>query len=474
MDIFPPIENAHWLHIIFTPKSSFIETSFEELAEDKSLKQQNGSSIISIHEREISHLHYFHQCPTWSSRKQCNCWFLRRARENGYKSKTQLIGNLTEENWTELLSYLKEDKKRLLSAIHKKESKMNELQSAIDKITETKTTNLFRCDFESRKRKLAPIETKKKTNKSIAKQIYQMYKINYWNSPEQAFKDATFINLFEDEYYNHNDTMKKMNQIVFEQIQLEWKDLQFEDIMLRRANDKFNDCLYYTNNYSTNLLCRLLYCQFKSFEKVKEFLDHVLNIMNKKYPKINTLNIYGPPGSGKTYFVETIGKLCWFTGRCDSSINKFTQFPFEHMLGKRLTIFNEFNLAPSFKDVVKEILEGANITINVKYQSRCLLERTPIIITTNNQWEKDHQLIDQHAFNQRMISYEWKEQPWLKLEDAYPHPPAIAELFHKSADDLKMIYDQVPEKEYMNFDEQQNYIDKDSFLEKLQKIKKND
>lgn len=487
MNIFPDIKNAHWIHLILLPKSSFIETSFEELGEDKSLKQQNGSSILTLHETSgnSSHLHYIHQCPTWTNRQRCNCWFLRRARELGYKSKCHYEGKYTEEHWTNLLAYLQKQGKRTLSAFHNHESKLDELRHAFDSITPAQrreAANYFRCEYDSGKRqpsrkelagssgtKLRTLPEKK--NESIAQQIYQLYKIYYWNSPEQAFRDTTFINTFLNDYYDRTETLRRINLLVYDQLQTEWKDLQFEDIMLRRLNDEFNDCLYYSNDYSAYLLCRLLYCQLKSFEKVAEFLDHVLNIMNKTYPKINTLNIVGPPGSGKTYFVETIGKLCWFTGRCDSSINKFTQFPFEHMHGKRMTIFNEFNLAPSFKDVVKEILEGANVTINIKYRPRCILERTPIIITTNNEWQKDHQLVDQKAFSQRMISYEWTAQPWLKMEDAYPHPPAIAELFHKSADQLKIIYDQVPEKEYLNLDEQPNYIDKDTFLEKLQMMK---
>lgn len=478
MDIFKTIENAHWLNFVVTPKSTFIETTFEQLAQDKTLSRQHGSSIFVLHETSgfSSHAHYFHQCKSWTKIRGCNCNFLKKCRELEFKTKCQYIGQFTEDHWKKLLSFIQEPGYRTLSAVQDHESRLEELRSAFDSITPAQrkeNNNYFQCEVNGGKRQhIDSDELPRKKHQpkdsleAIAEKIYRLYKLNYWNSTEQAFRDPIFIEAFKKDYYSRTETLKRINNLVFEQLQNEWKDKLFEEIIFHRQNDKFNDCLYYDNNYSAYILVRLLYCQLKSFDKVAEFLKHLLNIMNKIYPKINTLNIRGPPGSGKTYFIETIGKLCWFTGRCDSSINKFTQFPFEHMLGKRLTIFNEFNLAPSFKDVVKEILEGANITINVKYQSRCLLERTPIIITTNNEWEKDHQLVDQKAFSQRMISYEWTAQPWLKLEDAYPHPPSIAKLFHKTADELKMIYDQVPEKEYLNFDEQQNYIDRETYLKK--------
>lgn len=473
MEIFPTIENAHWLHFVLTPKTTFIETTIEQLSQEKTLSRQQGSSIFVLNEKLSSHAHYFHQCKSWTKSRGCNCWFIKKCRDLGFKTKCQNIGQFTEEHWNNLLSFLQENENQTLSSFHDHESKLEELKSAYDSITPLKKNNFFRCECNGEKKQNSNSnETSRKKHKQIdsldtmAERIYRLYKLNYWNSTEQAFRDTIFIEAFKTDYYSRTETLKRINQLVYDQLQLEWKDKLFEEIIIIRQNDEFNDCLYYDNDYSANLLCRLLYCQFKSFEKVAEFLNHLLNIMNKTYPKINTLNICGPPGSGKTYFVETIGKLCWFTGRCDSSINKFTQFPFEHMLGKRLTIFNEFNLSSSFKDVVKEILEGSNITINVKYRPRCILERTPIIITTNNQWEKDHQLIDQQAFNQRMISYEWTAQPWLKLEDAYPHPPSIAKLFHKTSDELKMIYEEVPEKEYLNKNEHQNYIDRETYLKK--------
>lgn len=474
MDIFPPIENAHWLHFVITPKSTFIETTFEQLSQEKSLSGQYGSSIFVLHETPFStHSHYFHQCKSWTKTRGCNCKFIKKCRELDFKTKCQYFGKFTDDHWNDLLSFIQQPGYRTLSAVHDHESKLDELRSTFDSNTKTKKKNYFQCEVNGGKRQHTDSdELSQKKNKpkdsleAMAERIYRLYKSNYWNSTEQAFRDPIFIEAFKEDYYSRTETLKRINLLVFDQLQLEWKDKLFEEIIFHRINNEFNDCLYYNNEYSAYLLVRLLYCQLKSFDKMVEFLKHLLNIMNKTYPKINTLNIRGPPGSGKTYFIETIGKLCWFTGRCDSSINKFTQFPFEHMLGKRLTIFNEFNLAPSFKDVVKEILEGANITINVKYRSRCILERTPIIITTNNYWELDHPEVDRQAFEQRMISYEWFPQPWLKLEDAYPHPPAIAKLFHKSAEELKMIYDQVPEKEYLNYDEQQNYIDRETYLKK--------
>lgn len=484
-EVFEPQENSHWLHFVITPKSSFNRVSLEQLGQDFGIKNQNGASIFTIHETSGSsrHAHYIHNCPSYTKQRGCNCYGIRRFRQLGFKTKCNYIGEFTDEHWINLLAYLQKKTKRTISAYQNHSDKLGRLRSAFGKVTASQwnsSGNYFRCTDDVIERPSTDQTTDGtigKTNGPVSKNkfsdvvdsLYYLYQANRWEGPEIAFSDPIFIDRYQSLYYTYTESLKRVNNLVFDQVQNEWKQLSFEEIMLKRKNDVFNDCLYYDNNYSANVLCRLLYCQFGNWEKVAEFLANVLKVVNCQIPKVNTINIKGPPGSGKTWFVETIGKLCWFTGRCDSSINKFTQFPFEHMLGKRITIFNEFNLAPSFKDVVKEILEGANVCINVKYKSRCILQRTPIFITTNNNWEDDHPTIDRIAFNQRMLTYKWKAQPWLRLEDGYPHPTAIINLFYKTPDELQAIYDQIPPKQYMNEYDQKPVFDKETFLLELNK-----
>ena len=81
----------------------------------------------------------------------------------------------------------------------------------------------------------------------------------------------------------------------------------------------------------------------------------------------------------------------------------------------------------------------------------------------------DHPEIDRKAFDQRMITYKWNSQPWLRLEDGYPHPPALARLFYKTASELEDIYNQVPEKQFLNEHEQSKLFDKETYLLELNK-----
>lgn len=482
--LFTEQQDSHWLHFVITTKSSFNRITLDQLGADPKLIDCNGANIFTIHETSGSsrHAHWIHWCPSWTKKRGCNCVFIRRSRQFGFTTKCYYIGKFTPEHWKNLIAYLSKHGKRTISVGQQGHSRLAQFQSACVNIKESQwnsSRNYFRCPFDDTEKPSDPpttsgvnqnprqIRTQKFSD--VAETIYLYYNANKWISPEQAFQDPIFINRFQDMYYTYTESLKRINNLVFDQIQTEWKSLSFEEILLKRKNDLFNDCLYYDNDYSAHVLVRLLKCQFGSFEIIQEFLSNVLKVLNCQIPKINTINIKGPPGSGKTWFVETIGKLCWFTGRCDSSINKFTQFPFEHMLGKRVTIFNEFNLAPSFKDVVKEILEGANVTINVKYKNRCMLDRTPIFITTNNNWEMDHPEVDRKAFAQRMITYNWNSQPWLRLEDGYPHPPALARLFYKTPSELEDIYNQVPEKQFLNEHEQTKIFDKETYLLELNK-----
>lgn len=483
-NVFEPQENSHWLHIVITAKSSFNKTTLEQLGNIPQITT-NGASIFTIHETSGSsrHAHYVHWCPSWQRGRGCNCGYIRKARQLGFSTKCQYVGEMSQDHWINLLSYLQKKGKVTISAHQNYSNKLDKLRHAFGQVTASQwnsSRNNFRCSYDAIEGPSVPKPTNGTTGEvartsrtqkfsDVATCIYHLYQTNMWLSTEHAFKDPIFINQFQDMYYTYTESLKRINSLVFDQLQDEWRSLSFEEIMLKRKNNTFNDCLYYSNEYSTWVLLRLLKCQLGTWDNIVTFLDHVLNILNKQYPKINTLNIKGAPGSGKTWFVECLGKLCWFTGRCDSSINKFTQFPFEHMLGKRLTIFNEFNLAPSFKDVVKEILEGANVSINVKYRPRCILERVPVIITTNNNWEHDHPMVDRQAFAQRMITYEWHPQPWLKNEEGYPHPPAIANLFYKTAEELMDIDRKVPPKEFINEYDLKPNFDKQLFLNELNK-----
>ena len=159
--------------------------------------------------------------------------------------------------------------------------------------------------------------------------------------------------------------------------------------------------------------------------------------LDKVFMKQNALAIFGDPGSGKTYFITMIKKLMWNSGHIESHINKTSNFPFENMYNKRIAIINEMNVSQSSIQVVKEILEGKDVCIPIKYKTRQTLRRIPIFITSNNFFLNDFTASEREAFKQRMYVFNWTPQPWLKNLNKDLHPMTLPLLYKETFKKIK-------------------------------------
>lgn len=74
----------------------------------------------------------------------------------------------------------------------------------------------------------------------------------------------------------------------------------------------------------------------------------------------------------------------------------------------------------------------------------------PIIITSNNLWHLNFNPVDQEAFGQRMKTYFWTSQGWLKNIVGYPHPLAWKNIFKITSEQLNNILSNEPELDYIN------------------------
>ena len=105
--------------------------------------------------------------------------------------------------------------------------------------------------------------------------------------------------------------------------------------------------------------------------------------ITKKHPKRNCIHIYGQSNTGKSSLFAGLRKCC-----PAGEILNGQNFNFEGLIDAYWGVWEEPLLAPEIAEKFKQIAEGMECAIAVKFKKPYTLPRTPIIITTNSMiWE---------------------------------------------------------------------------------------
>lgn len=144
------------------------------------------------------------------------------------------------------------------------------------------------------------------------------------------------------------------------------------------AKDPFTDCLPVCES-----VCwiRKIFAH-NGFDELT-FCSQIMSLINKTEMKINTVIFHGAPNSGKTLLGLSIARSCLFYAAVQD-FNKNNDFYLQDVLHQRFCFINEPAIADERFETFKNVLEGATVTINAKYQSNITLDRTPCLICTNN------------------------------------------------------------------------------------------
>lgn len=177
---------------------------------------------------------------------------------------------------------------------------------------------------------------------------------------------------------------------------------------------------------SLNIVSELLEYQTKG--QVKEFLTTLVNILDKRVPKLNSMFVYAPPSAGKNFFFDFVLNFFLIRGQL-MNIRKGESFPYMDCVDRRVILFNEPNIceSPSTMDTLKMLFGGDFCPAAVKFKAPTIIHRTPVFILTN-----DSMLFrNVPAFADRMIRLEWEPAPFLKHVAGYPHPIVFPKLLEK-------------------------------------------
>lgn len=174
---------------------------------------------------------------------------------------------------------------------------------------------------------------------------------------------------------------------------------------------------YYTTEQSLYYMEEFLLHQFNNdSNEIYLFLLNLLNICDKRIPKKNCLQIFGPPCSGKNWFFDAVVSYYMFVGYI-GNFNKYCSFPLMECVNKRILLWNEPNCEPAAFDTIKMLFGGDNLTVKVKYQGDGLVVRTPVIVLGNY-----NPFPNTNEFACRTYTYNFIYAEMLKDLKCKPHP----------------------------------------------------
>nr|QTE04117.1 MAG: nonstructural protein 1 [Emberiza spodocephala ambidensovirus] len=181
---------------------------------------------------------------------------------------------------------------------------------------------------------------------------------------------------------------------------------------------------YLSQDESLSIMNTLLSHQFNDdLDTIRQFLTDLYNILDKRLPKVNAMQIISPPSAGKNFFFDAVIHFFFAYGQI-GNFNKFNNFPLQECINKRILLWNEPNIEPSAVDTLKMLFGGDAVNAKIKYQADAVISRTPIVILSNKSV-----FPNDAAFQCRMITYHWTAAPFLKEVDKKIYPLSLHDLF---------------------------------------------
>lgn len=181
--------------------------------------------------------------------------------------------------------------------------------------------------------------------------------------------------------------------------------------------------IYYNIDESVQHVSSLLE---NSFTNVQQFLQDLVDVIDKRKPKKNTMEIIAPPSTGKTWFFDMICDFFINVGHL-KNMNRYSQFPFQDCNNRRIIMWNEPNCHSDFLDTLKTVYGGDRCPAAVKCKDDAVIYRTPVIVTSNNDLFPNCDALNDRRYKYTML-------PWAELKEVgikKPTPLCIGKLLEK-------------------------------------------
>lgn len=140
----------------------------------------------------------------------------------------------------------------------------------------------------------------------------------------------------------------------------------------------------------------------------EDFVKKLNSIFDRKYDKINALVIEGPTNTGKSLICK-LATFPYIYGTASRRGDQ-TNFHLENLLFKSIAVMEEPRITGITADDFKQLLGGEPFQVDVKYQEKDWLQRTPTIITTNEDIGLRLSKLDRDAMYSRIFHFNFCKQ----------------------------------------------------------------
>ena len=124
----------------------------------------------------------------------------------------------------------------------------------------------------------------------------------------------------------------------------------------------------------------LRWCKQQAINPTELAID-IYFVLSQYVPKKNTLYLQGQSDAGKTYWVNSLLPNKSLLGEMITS----SDFAFQECVNKELILINELVLTtPEQAELHKKVWEGQPVTVNIKNKAAQIINRKPVICTSNN------------------------------------------------------------------------------------------
>lgn len=137
---------------------------------------------------------------------------------------------------------------------------------------------------------------------------------------------------------------------------------------------------------------------------VAEIVTNIINVMNKSQPKVNTICIIGPSNAGKSVMITNpLRVIMRYVGQIGNR-GSDSQFVYQDCINRSLISVDECIFDPANYEDMKLMMGGETMKVAVKYQGHATLQRTPVVMTGNEDpWVLNYAAKD--AMMNRMYYY---------------------------------------------------------------------
>lgn len=197
--------------------------------------------------------------------------------------------------------------------------------------------------------------------------------------------------------------------------------------------DVYYDCTFLSVDDSIRTLRQM--CKFNNWDMFT-LINDVIDIVDKKRDKVNCLWFYGPASCGKTYLANSIVRSIRNVAYVEPIVSRADsgRFTFQSMINRRIALFNEGTITDCTIEKYKNIIEGQAVETDVKFKAPTVIDRTPVIWTSNTLlWQGigyHQQGTHVKPILDRVIKYSFMSMPFLKTIKGQLNPLMWKELYN--------------------------------------------